>query len=295
MIAVMGATGSTGRAVVERLLDAGRKVRVIGRSAERLKRFVDRGAEPITGDVSDAAVLTSALSGADAVYAMVPPDYGVPDPREYYNHFGETIEKAARQSGVRRIVFLSSVGAELASGTGPIAGLHDVEERLKTLGVDLRILRPGYFYDNFFANLGLIKHQRINGGAISPLVPIPMTDTGDIGAAAADELANGRFTGTTVRELLGPRDYTMKEATAMIGQKIGMPDLPYIQFQDADVVGALTQAGISNGVASSFVEMSHALSEGRVRSLQGRRPDTTMPTPFEAFADRFAAAYKAQE
>jgi len=124
MIAVMGATGSTGRAVVERLLDAGRKVRVIGRSAERLKRFVDRGAEPITGDASDAAVLTSALSGADAVYAMVPPDYGQPDPRAYYHRFGETIEKAARQSGVRRIVFLSSVGAELPSGTGPIAGLH---------------------------------------------------------------------------------------------------------------------------------------------------------------------------
>jgi uncharacterized protein YbjT (DUF2867 family) len=197
-----------------------------------------------------------------------------------------------RESGVRRVVFLSSLGAELSAGTGPIAGLHDVEERLKTLGVDLRILRPGYFYDNFFGNLALIKHQGINGGAIAPDVPFPMTDTGDIGAAAADELARGAFKGTSVRELLGPRDYTMREATRILGQKIGKPDLPYIQFPDGDFVGALTQAGFSPGIAASFVEMSHALSEGRVRSLQGRTPETTMPTPFEAFADRFAPAYR---
>ena len=294
MIAVIGATGNTGKVVADRLLTAGKRIRVIGRTADRLKPFTDRGAEPITGDASDAAVLAGAFNGAGGVYAMVPPDYRTLDPRAHYEHFGEALEKAIRQSGVRRIVFLSSVGAELSSGTGPIAGLHQVEERLKTLGVDLRILRPGYFYDNFFGNLGLIKHQGINGGAIAPDIPFPMTDAGDIGAAAADELANGRFTGTSVRELLGPRDYTMTETTSMIGRQIGKPELPYIQFPDADFIGALTQAGFSRGLAASFAEMSHALSEGRVRSLQGRTAETTMATRFEAFADRFAAAFKAQ-
>jgi uncharacterized protein YbjT (DUF2867 family) len=293
MIAVMGATGNTGRVVVDRLLSAGKKVRALGRSADRLKPFVSRGAEPVTGDAADPGVLTSAFSGTDAIYAMVPPDYRDPDPRAYYNRFGAAIDAAVRKSGVRRVVLLSSVGGELNGGTGPIAGLHDVEERLKTLGVDLRILRPGYFFDNFFGNLTLIKQQGINGGAIAPDVPIPMVDTGDIGAAAAEELAQGTFKGTSVRELLGPRDYTMKEATAIIGQKIGKPDLPYIQFADADFTGALTQAGFSAGTAASFVEMSHALSERRVRSLQGRTADTMMPTTFETFAERFAAAYRA--
>ena len=119
-----------------------------------------------------------------------------------------------------------------------------------------------------------------------------MTDTGDIGAAAAGELAGGTFAGTSVRELLGPRDYSMRETTEILGQKIGKPDLPYVQFPDADVVGALTQAGMSAGVAASFVEMAHALNDGRVRSLRGRSAETTMPTTFETFADRFAAAYR---
>src|SRR6266542_83661 len=284
MSAGMGATGNTGKVVVDRLLTDGKKVRAVGRSAERLRPFANRGAEPVTGDAADAAMLTSAFSGADAIYAMVPPDYKNPDPRGYYDLIGAAIEAAVRKSGVRRVVLLSSVGGELSGGTGPIAGLHDVEERLKTLGVDLRILRAGYFYDNFFGNLALIKHKGINGGGIAPDVPIPMVDTGDIGAAAAEELASGTFKGTSVRELLGPRDYTMKEATTIVGQKIGKPDLPYLQFADADLVGALTQAGFSAGVAASFVEMSHALSERRVRSLQGRTAETTMPTTFEKFA-----------
>lgn len=293
MIVVMGATGHTGGVVVDRLLADGKQVRTIGRSADRLKRFVDRGAEAAVGNAADAGVLTSAFKGADAIYAMVPPDYTHADPRGYYNQFGAAIEQAVRQSGVRKVVFLSSVGAELREGTGPIAGLHDVEQRLETLGVDLLILRPGYFYDNFFGNLALIKHQGINGGAIAPDVPIPMTDTGDIGAAAAEELAASKFQGTSVRELLGPRDYTMREATRILGEKIGKPDLPYVQFPDADFIGALTQAGFSPALAAAFVEMSHALSERRVRSLQGRNAETTMPTPFETFAERFAAAYRA--
>ncbi len=292
MIAVMGATGNTGRVVVDRLLSAGRKVRAIGRSADRLQPFVNRGAEPVIGDAADPDVLTSAFSGADAIYAMAPPDYSAPDPRRHSDRFGAAIESAVRRSGVRRVVFLSSVGAELSAGTGPIAGLHDIEKRLERLGVDLRILRPGYFYDNFLANIPLIKHQGINGGAIEPNVAFPMTDTGDVGAAAADELARGTFTGTSVRELLGPRDYTMTETTKMIGQRIGKPDLPYVRFPDADFKGALAQAGFSPGIAASFVEMSHALSEGRVRSHQGRSTETTMPTAFETFADRFAAAYR---
>ena len=292
MIAVMGATGKTGRPAVERLLRAGRRVRVIGRSADRLRAFVERGAEPVVGSATDAAVLAAAFSGADAVYAMVPPDYSAPDPRAHYARVGAAIEAAVRTAGVRRVVLLSSLGAELGAGTGPIAGLHDVEKRLETIGVDLRILRPGYFYDNILANIALIEHQGINGGAIAPDVRFPMTDTGDIGAVAAAELAEAALGGTSVRELLGPRDYSMRETTAILGRKIGKPDLPYVQFPDSDVVGALTQAGMSAGAAALLVEMSHALSEGRVRSLQGRTAETTMPTAFETFADRFAAAYR---
>jgi len=293
MITVMGASGNTGKVVAEKLLSAGEKIRVIARNAEHLKTLRERGAETFVGDALDAAFLTSAFRGAESAYAMVPPDYTQPDLRKYYARFGESIGKAARDSGIKRMVLLSSIGGELNEGTGPIAGLHDMEERFRKLGVDLLILRPGYFYDNFYSQLGLIKQQGINGGAIEPDVPVPMTATQDVGAAAADELSRNEFRGVTVRELLGPRDYTMVETTRILGEKIGKPDLKYVRFSDADFVGALLQLGISKGIADALVEMDHAISARVVRPLEGRNKRTTMPTSFETFADKLATAYKA--
>jgi uncharacterized protein YbjT (DUF2867 family) len=293
MITVMGAAGNTGSVVAAQLLAAGKKVRVIGRSADRLRQHRERGAEMAVGDAQDTAFLTSSFLGAESVYAMVPPDLTQDDLRAYYGRFGESIEKAARETGVRRMVFLSSIGGEQPAGTGPIVGLHDLEERFKTLGIDLLILRPGYFYENFHGALGLIKQMGVNGGAIEPDTPVAMTATQDIGAAAADELARRDFRGTSVRELLGPRDYTLSEATRILGEKIGKPDLKYVRFSDAEFAGGLVQMGISRGVADAFLEMSKALSTGKVRPLEGRNKRTTMPTAFETVARRLAEAYRA--
>ncbi len=293
MIAVMGATGNTGKAVAERLLGAGKKIKAIGRSREKLRPFLERGAEAAAGDGMDPAFLASAFRGAEAVYAMVPADHAQPDLRKYYNRFGESIAEALRRSEVRRVVFLSSLGAELPEGTGPIVGLHDLEERFKKLSIDLLILRPGFFYENFYGSLGLIKQQGINGGAIAPDVPFVMTATQDIGAAAAEELLRDRIRGGTVREVLGPRDYSMAEATRILGTRIGKPDLKYVQFPDAEFVKALVGMGFSRGMAEAFVEMSHAINARKYRSLEGRHKGNTMPTTFEAFAERLAASYRA--
>jgi uncharacterized protein YbjT (DUF2867 family) len=293
MIAVMGATGKTGGAAATKLLASGKKIRVIGRSEERLRKLRERGAETAVGDALDAAFLTSAFRGAKAVYAMAPADVTQPDIRSYYGRFGETIGQAVKSAGVKQVVFLSSIGAELPGGTGPIAGLHDVEERFKTLGVDVLFLRPGYFFENLYGSLPLIKHQGINGAAMEPDVPVVMTATRDIGAAAADELARGEFRGTSVRELLAPRDYTMAGVTKILGAKIGKPDLKYVRFPDADFAEALVKMGFSRGMAAAFVEMANAFNAGKLRPLEGRNKGTTMPTPFETVADELAAAYRA--
>jgi uncharacterized protein YbjT (DUF2867 family) len=294
MITVFGATGHTGKVVAERLLDAGEKVRAIGRSADRLQPLAARGAEPAVGDIADAAFLTEAFRGADAAYVMVPPDYVDPDYFGRYARITDAVVRAIEQTGLRHVVFLSSLGAEHPSGTGPIVGLHRSEERLKQIpNLNLLILRPGYFYENLFNSLPLIKHQGINGGVIKPETPMGMTATQDIGAAAADALRARNFTGASVRELLGPRDVTLGEATRLIGERIGRPDLPYVTFADADLVGGLVQAGFAEPNAKLFVEMSQAFNDGRVRSLEGRHPGNTGQTTIESFADTLATAYKA--
>lgn len=292
MVTVMGASGNTGRVLAEALLGRGEKVRVLGRDAGRLQGLAARGAEVVTGDASDAAFLARAFAGAETAYTLLPPDGRASDFRALQDRVGEATVKGLREAGVRRVVFLSSVGAELPAGTGPIAGLHAQEERLRALGVATLLLRPGYFFENFFAVLPVIRHQGVSGSALAPDVPIAMIATRDIGAAAAAAITARDFSGVEVRNLLGPRDLTMAEATRIVGAAIGKPGLPYVQFPYEAFAGALVQAGLSADMARLYVEMSRAFNDGLIRP-PARTPASTTPTTFESFASQLAAAYAA--
>ena len=154
MITIMGASGKTGRAAAEALLKQGKKVRVIARSKDHLKTLIDRGAEAAIGNATDANFLAGAFRGSDAVYTLIPPDVTHPDFPAYQDQIGEAITKGIQTSGVSHVVFLSSVGAHRASGTGPIAGLHRQEKRLAAVpGLNVLSLRPAYFFENHFMSL----------------------------------------------------------------------------------------------------------------------------------------------
>lgn len=285
MIAVMGATGHTGQLISERLLEAGSEVRALGRSAERLAGLVDKGAEAAVGEATDATYLAGAFGGADAVYTLIPPSVVAEDYPALQDQVGEAIVAAIGEGGVGHVVFLSSVGADQPAGTGPIAGLHRQEGRLRSLeGVDVLALRPGFFFENHLETLGLIKHQGINGSAVAPDTSLPMIATRDIAEAAAEALIARDFSGFVVRELLGPRDLTMAEANGIIGGAIGNPDLPYVQFPYEDFEASLAQMGISASIAGLYSEMARAFNTGMVKSLEGRSAANTTPTSLETFA-----------
>lgn len=293
MIAVMGATGRVGGRVAELLLESGEECRALGRSAGRLAPMASRGATVLVGDARDAAFLTDAFRGADAAFTILPEDLHASDLRAQQDAVGEATAAAIRASGVPHVVFLSSVGADLDAGTGPIAALHAQEERLRRLAVNVLILRAGYFFENFFGSLPLIKGQGINGGPIAPDVVFPMIAARDIADVAARALRQRDWEGVVVRELLGERDLTFTEATRLIGERIGRPDLPYVQFPPADFTASLVQMGISPNVAGLYAEMAQAVNDGRVKAREERRPENTTPTRFEEFAEGLAAAYRA--
>ena len=295
MIAVMGATGNTGRMVSERLLEGGSDVRALGRSADRLAGLVAKGAEAAVGEAADAGYLTGAFRGAEAVYTLLPPNLQADDYSAFQDQVGEAIAGAIEESGVGHVVFLSSIGADQPEGTGPIAGLHRQEGRLRSLeGVDVLALRPGFFFENHLETLGLIKHQGINGGAVAPDTSLPMIATRDIAEAAAKALITRDFSGFVVRELLGPRDLTMAEANGIIGDAIGNPDLTYVQFPYEDFEASLAQMGLPANIAALYTEMARAFNTGMVRSLEGRSAANTTPTSFETFAaEVLVPAYQA--
>lgn len=294
MITVMGATGNTGGQITERLLDAGERVRAVGRSASRLAALERAGAEPRVGEASDPAFLTEAFRGADAVYTLMPYDPRSSDYLGDQRRLGESIVESIRDAGVGHVVALSGVGAEQPSGTGFIVSLHAQEQRLRALtGTDILALRAGSFFEVFHEALGLIAEEGINADAVAPDVRIPMIATGDISEVAAEALRARDWEGFVVRELLGQRDLSYAEATRIIGERIGQPELEYVQLPDAEMAAVLTEAGFSAQVAGLHLEFTRALSEGRIRAREERGPRNTTATRFEAFADVLAAAYRA--
>jgi uncharacterized protein YbjT (DUF2867 family) len=293
MYAITGATGNTGKAIAEGLLAKGEKVRVIGRTSERLKSLVDKGAEPFVGSMEDASTMAHAFKGVKAVYAMIPPNLAAENVRRYQNKVGEALAMAIANAHVQYVVNLSSVGAHLSEKVGPITGLYDQEQRLNKLkGVHAVHLRPGYFMENLLWNIDLIKKMGINGTPLKPDLPIPMIATKDIATEATRLLLDLTFTGKSTRELLGQRELSMTEATRIIGNAIGKKDLRYIQFPYEEAEKAMIGMGLSPGTARSFNEMYHSFNEGIVRPTEQRSAKNTTPTSFEEFAQHFAGIYK---
>lgn len=287
MIVVTGASGNIGSKVTAHLLLQGERVRCVARSADKLKELADKGAEIATCSLEDTAALAKAFSGADSIFAMIPPKYSAPDFRAYQNIIGSSIAEAIGKSGVKYIVNLSSQGAHLPDKTGPIKGLHDQEERLNKLsGTNILHMRPTYFMENLLANIDMIKKMNIMGSALRGDLSFPMIATKDIAKFTAERLLKEDFSGISVRDLLGQRDISMNEAAAIIATKINKPDLKYVQFSYEDTEKALVGMGFSIDIAKLFVEMNKAINE---RLIMGnpRTVENTTETSFEEFAEIF--------
>lgn len=292
MYAITGATGNTGKLIAEALLSKGKKVRVIGRDAARLKPLVDKGAEPFAGSLDDAAALTRAFTGTKAVYAIIPPNPTATNLRDYQNKIGEALATAIANARVQHVVNLSSVGGHLSEKVGPVNGLCDQERRLNKLKETQVVhLRPGYFMENLYWNIDLIKKMGINGSALKADLPMPLIATQDIAAEAVRLLLDLKFAGKSVQELLGQRDITMADVTRVLGKSIGKPDLKYVQFPYEEAEKAMIGMGLSPSVTQAYIEMTRAFNDGIVRPTEKRSAKNTTPTSIEQFAKQFAAVY----
>jgi uncharacterized protein YbjT (DUF2867 family) len=296
MYVILGASGHTGRVVAETLLDGGHKVRVVGRSKARLEGFTVLGAEIFEANITDSAALTKAFAGAKAVYALVPPNMTSADYRAEQNATIESIAKALEAAGVGNVVALSSFGADKTDGTGPIAGLHVMEERLSRIAkLNALFLRAGYFMENLLGQVGAIKGFGMMAGPVRTDLALPAIATQDIAAAAADALAKLEFTGHQTRELLGQRDLEYSEMAKIIGAAIGIPNLNYVQLPDDQMIQAMTQMGMSKNMAGLICEMAEGLNTGHVRALEPRSAANSTATTFEEFVrEVFVPAFKGQ-
>ena len=295
LVTVTGATGKIGKVLTERLLKNGTRVRAVARSAENLALLSAIGAETRAGSFDDAAFLTEAFRGADAVFILLPgsppnvPDYLADQARMTAN-----VVQAIKASRVERAVALSAQGGGRVH-SGSVASLTRLEESLQSIdGLSLVILRSCFHMTNFLRTIQLIKQAGINAGAIHADLPMPMITAHDIATVAAEYLMEPSFRGCQVRDLLGPREYTHREATSILGAAIGKPDLPYIESSYEQYCKNLLEMGFSVSGAETLTQTWVAVNDGPGSTHPPRNASNTTPTTLEEFArNTFVRAYQA--
>jgi uncharacterized protein YbjT (DUF2867 family) len=294
MYTVLGATGHIGSVLTKILLENGEKVRAVGRSTARLEPLVQKGAEPFIGDVTDAQALTRAFQDVRAAFLMIPPAMTSVDYRAEQDRASDAISSAVKNAGLRYAVNLSSYGAHRPAGTGPILGLHFAELKLNAVDkLNVLHLRPSYFFENHLAGLSMIQMMGLFGGALRGDLKIPMIAAADIGVHAAGRLLKLDFNGKQTKELLGERDLSMNEVTAIIGRALNKPELRYAQFPYDQVQQVLTQMGTPPKTAACMIEMFKGINEGIVAPSEPRSAENTTPTTFESFVrEVFVPAYQ---
>lgn len=289
-----GGAGNITRPLALALLEAGHTVTVIGRDAAKLKELTDAGAIAAIGSVEEVAFLTAAFRGADAVYTMVPPTYAVTDWKAYIGQIGENYASAITAAGVKQVVNLSSVGAHLPDGVGPVSGLHRAEKALNTLtGVNILHLRPAYFYQNLLANISLIKGMGIIGANFSAAPgKFPIVATDDIAAVAAEALLSLDFHGHTIRYIASDETGT-DQIAQVLGAAIGKPDLAWVKFTDEQALGGMIQAGLPEEAAKNYAEMNHAIDTGSMYADYFNNKPSLGNIKLTDFAKLFASIYAA--
>lgn len=279
-IAVSTPTGNVGRAAVDRLLDSDAEVVVIHREPARLGHLEAAGAYVRQGSLDNEEALTRATGGVDALLWVTPTVPTAMNLRASQNQFGVAAAAAIRANGIPRVVNISSIGAQHDAGTGPIAGLHDVEEMLDATGAAVLHLRGGYFFENYVPQVQVI---RALGAIMLPIAgdfSVPMIAARDVGAVAAARLLDDGWQESSILGLHGPEDLTFEEAAAIISAACGR-DIPHTEIDDMQARMGLSMLGMSGSVIDAMLELYHAIESGHLVTAEPRAPETTTPTTLE--------------
>lgn len=290
-IVVTGSLGHIGKPLVEELVSKGHSVTVVSSNAEKQAAIEALGATAAIGSVADANFLTTAFAGADAVFAMIPPNFAETDVVAYYRRISDNYVEAISQAGVKRVVLLSSYGAHLDRDTGFILGAHHAESILNTLPDNIAVthLRAGYFYYNLFGFTDMIKGAGFMGANYGGEDRLPLVSPVDIAAVAAEELVKPAVS-RTIRYIASD-ERTASQIAQVLGTAIGKPDLQWLVLTNEQMKEGMEMRGLPAHIIASFVELGASLHSGALLEDYELFRPALGNVKLEAFANEFAAAF----
>lgn len=293
-IVVTGSLGNVSKPLTQELVQKGHAVTVVSSNPERQAAIEALGAKPAIGTIEDVEFLTAIFTGADAVYCMVTATKSFFDQSfditAYTRELGNNYMQAILKSGVKRVMYLSTIGAHMDKGNGLLAFHYNVEKILEKLPPDVAItfIRPVGFYNNLLAFINTIKTQRVIATNYGGDVKNPWVSPMDIATAAAEEMVT--FAGRKVRYVASD-EISCNVVATVLGAAIGEPDLKWIVIPDEQLLNGMVAAGMNPQVAAGMVEMNESLRTGKLYEDYYRNKPALGKVKLADFAKEFAAVY----
>ncbi len=291
-ITVTGSLGNISRRLAEQLIAKGHDVTVISHDPEKASAIKALGAKAAIGSVEDEGFLSEAFTGADAVYAMIPPNAKADDLKATMKRLSDKYAKAIAAAGVQYVANLSGIGAQDPEGNGPSSAFYYSEGRLNELeGVNVLHLRPGMFYTNHHGSVGMIERMGFMGNNFDASAVIMMTHPHDIADAAAEALDALSFNGKQVQYVVS-NELTGAELAKTLGDAFGKPNMPWVVLSDDQVIQGIMQGGFSAHMADNFAEMGRAIGKGEIWEVyRADKANNYGHRKFAPFAKELAAIY----
>jgi uncharacterized protein YbjT (DUF2867 family) len=289
---ITGSLGNISLPVTKNLVRAGHNVIVISSNQDKKSEIEAIGANAAIGSMTDRAFLKETFKDADAAYLMIPSSFSLPDYGKFQREVADNYLSALEGSNIKHIVLLSSLGAQLRKGAGPIDALGYLEEKLLAIpDLHLNFLRPSYFFSNLFSLAGMIKHAGIAGNNFGDTdEKLVLTHTDHIAEVATDALLN-LSTGRTITNIANDERHP-SEIAAVLGNAVGKENTPWITFSDEDAYNGMLGAGLNESFATLYKEMGQALRSGQMQAEYWKsRPQHFGAYKLEDFAKEFAIAF----
>lgn len=288
---ITGSIGNISKPITEQLVKNGHQVSVISSKPENAPAIKALNAVPLIGSVEDANFINKSFEGADAAYLMIPPNYTTANFFLYQQNVADNYVAAIKKHNIKNVVQLSSIGAHLRKGTGPIDGLGYLEEQLELLPtVNVLFLRPSYFFNNLYSQAALVKKVGIFGANHGGEEKMVLADTNDIAAIAAEALLNLNFLGHTIRYIASD-ERTTNEIAKLLGDAIGKQGIPWVVFSDDQSLQGMLDGGLTPTMAESYTQMGKSMHDGFLQEDYWKHRPVLGKLKMEEFAKRFAVVY----
>ncbi len=295
-IVITGSLGHISRPLSAELIAKGHSVTIISSKAEKQTDIIALGAKPAIGAIQDVEFLSSTFKGADAVYLMEPPPSYFkqnPDPKSSWLYIADCYVQAVKNSSVKNLIHLSSVGAHTLEGVGMLSTHHKVENILRELpeAVSIKFMRPVGFYYNMYGFVQSIKSQGVIVQNYGGDVKEPWVSPIDIATVIAEEFEKP-FSGRSVRYIASD-EVSPNEVAEILGEAIGKPELKWISIPSDQFLEGLLSAGFNPNTAKGLIEMNIGRVQNLYDDYNSNKP-VLGSVKMKDFAKEFASVYNQQ-